>query len=541
MLGGLAVDETARRALTAGRPQAGSAERFAADTNGAVAVVFAIVFATVLMALAIALDFGRGSAEANRQQWALDAAALAASDQLGLPEQDERGEQVAEAYFEANMRPGSDSQLTGVTLDEQAGSVVASATGGVVTTLMRAFGYKDMRVGAKTTVVKGGNSIELALVLDNSGSMKGSYIDDLKTATQNLLGALFAGADGTDKVRVGVVPFAASVNVGSAMRGESWIDNAGIAPTHMENVSESRTRFQLFDDIGVNWRGCVEVRPGVHAYSDSLPDDTTPATLFVPMFAPDEPDNDNDGGQSFSNSYLTDDEGACVRQPTVCTKYNWRGRCTRWSKVPLDPAVAQARTCKYDGQLPSGGSGPNQNCSTLEVLPLSNNQSIVEGHVNAMTAGGYTNIGEGFMWGWRLLSPAEPFIEGKPYAEAGNQKIIILMTDGQNTYRDESNMNKSHYNAYGFASKGRLGTNYSEKNYRAVMNSNLTQACGLAKQQGITVYTIAFRLENDSSTTSLLTSCATGSGYFFAASNGQTLVSAFQEIAKQLSKLRVAS
>ncbi len=45
-----------------------------------------------------------------------------------------------------------------------------------------------------------------------------------------------------------------------------------------------------------------------------------------------------------------------------------------------------------------------------------------------------TSIGEGAAWGWRTLSPGAPFTEGRPYGAEENQKVLVLMTDGQNTY-----------------------------------------------------------------------------------------------------------
>ncbi|RPI38767.1 MAG: VWA domain-containing protein [Hyphomicrobiaceae bacterium] len=118
-----------------------------------------------------------------------------------------------------------------------------------------------MGFASSATVAKGNGSVEVALVLDNSGSMAGQPIADLRVAAQNLTSVLYAGYEGTDKVRVGIVPFAGSVNVGSAHQAASWLDSAGLSPTHYENFAEQRTRFQLFTQLGVQWGGCVEVRP----------------------------------------------------------------------------------------------------------------------------------------------------------------------------------------------------------------------------------------------------------------------------------------
>lgn len=508
------------------------------DERGATAPTFAIVFTTVLMTAAVAIDFARGSAERTREQWALDAAALAASDVLGQPDQATAGPARAQAFFQANTKANGVGHLASINFDPDKGEISATAQGSVMTTLMKVFGYDSINVKTSTTIAKGSGTMEVSLVLDNSGSMAGTYIEDLKTAALSLVGKLYTGAEGTDKVKVGVVPFAGSVNVGAGHRGAAWIDNAGESPVHYENVSENRTRFQLFDDMGVAWAGCVEVRPNQHAYTDSVP--SGGESLFVPMLAPDEPDGNNDGGYSYPNSYLVDDGGTCTPQPRTCTRYNSKGNCTNWYVTPLDPAVAQARTCKYQGQSPSGGQGPNYNCQTKPLLPLTQTKTAVEDKIRSMSAGGTTNIGEGLMWGWRLLSPGEPFTEGRSKSDPNNQKIIVLMTDGENTYFSNSNQNKSTYGAYAYAVKNRLGTTYTDSALRAKMDDNLTQACANAKADNISIYTIAFRLESDPHTQSLLAACASAPDHVFTASDGTALIQAFSTIGRQLSKLRVA-
>ena len=370
--------------------------------------------------------------------------------------------------------------------------------------------------------------------------MAGTYIADLRTAAKNLASVMFAGAGGTDKVKIGVVPFATSVNVGNANRSSSWMDTEGQSSTQYENVSETRTRFQLFDDMGVAWGGCVEVRPGTLATDDTPPSAGNGDSYFVPMMAPDEPDTSNDGGNSYSNSYLVDDGGACTPQPTTCTKTSRSGKCTQTSKTPLTPEVAQARTCKYMGQVPSGGTGPNAGCNTKPLLPLTQVKSDVDAKIDSLTAGGNTNIGEGLMWGWRILSPEEPFTDGRSYSTKNNNKVIILMTDGENTYSASSNHNKSTYGAYGYGVKNRLGPTYTSTAFRSQMDTKLLAACDNAKAAGIKIYTVAFRLEADPVSQDLLRTCATSADKFYMASNGAVLIDTFQKIAKLLTQLRVA-
>ncbi|MFM1817115.1 MAG: hypothetical protein RLZ98_3810 [Pseudomonadota bacterium] len=515
---------------------------FSHDERGVTAVIFAICFVAVFFISAMAIDYGFGSHEKMRQQAALDAATLAAADKLGLPNGELEGKAIAEAFFKANSNSDVPAELSSFKLDAEKGEIVAHGASTYFTTLLAGVNITRLSIGTASRIVRGLNSAEIALVLDNSGSMGGQPLADLKSAAGDLLDIVFAGAEGSERMRIGIVPFAGSVNVGSINATAPWMDQNAASPLHRENLEAgtTKTRFQLLDDMGVAWAGCVEARPAPYDVNDTPATDGVGETYFVPLFAPDEPDSNNDAGNTYYNSYLTDDGGACTPQPQTCTGgYSRRGNCRGWTKDPLDPVTAQSRVCKYAGASVSG-SGPNYACTTSPILPLTSTKIDIQSAIAAMGASGNTNIGEGVMWGVRVLSPGEPFSEGRAYDADRNQKFLVLMTDGQNTYSALSNHNRSTFGAYGFAKEGRLGTTYQNTAFRNQMNSKTQSACSAAKAAGIIVYTIAFRLENDPVTTTLLNGCATSGDRALKASNGDGLIEAFRQIGREISALRVA-
>jgi len=529
------------------RDLAGQARSFHTDERGVVAVLFAIIFSGVLLMAAIAIDYGRTETEMVRVQNAVDSAALAASHRLGLPDQDTVGPQRAAAFFKANMAKHPHvGILEDVKLDAVNGEVNAKAKGTLLTSLLKAAGIHELGFKANSTIKRGRGTIEVALVVDNSGSMAYAgpgkdYIGDLRTAGENLVNVLFTGFDGTEKVKVAVVPFAASVNVGASKVNAPWMDTAGLSPVHFENFAEPKTRFDLLQQMGATWGGCVEVRPSPHDVTDSVPAENTPASLFVPMFNPDEPDGANDGGDSYGNSYLPDYGGSCPAPPAECLAYKSNGNCKSWSQPPvLSPKDAQSRVCKYLGASVTSGQGPNYLCDSLPILPLTSDKSAVISLIQSLKAKGGTNILEGVMWGWRVLSPEAPFTEGKAYDDPENDKFLIVMTDGENWHQGRSNHNKSSYHSFGYASNGRLGTSNATSTLVSQMTTKTLAACQNAKAAGIKVYTIAFRLESDSPTRAMLASCASGANETYVASNGQTLIQAFESIGREIAKLRVA-
>jgi hypothetical protein len=260
------------------------------------------------------------------------------------------------------------------------------------------------------------------------------------------------------------------------------------------------------------------------------------------MLAPDEPDSGNSGGATYPNNYLNDFGGSCPVPEQVCINYNTRkNRCDEYGPAPLTPAVAQARMCKYNGVSPPAGLGPNYNCTSAPLLDLTTYKEDVISALDGMVANGFTNIGEGLMWGWRLLSPAPPFTQGRPWNEPRNQKVIVLMTDGENTYsRYSGNHNWTFYGAFGYAAKGRLGATNTSTAIINQMNTKTRTACTNAKANGIIVYTVAFRLESNPSTRALLAECATDSSKAFTASDGAALYNTFQAIGREIAQLRVA-
>lgn len=539
------------------------------DRRANVAMTFGLL-AMPLMALSgAAVDLGIVYSERSRAQDALDRATLAAAQDLGT---------VSNAQVEANLRthygsffkPSRDttSSIDSVAIDNEKGEVTAVAQVTTKTNILRMASIDEMISGFKSTVALGVSDFDVVMVLDNSGSMAGSKISTLKTAAKDLVSTLIAMNNvttRTDRVQIGVVPFAASVNVGSGYgptysgttrtgngTGSAWLDVGGVSSIHRENFNAGLTdnRFDLFARLAaaypayasaLAWRGCVEVRPQPYDVTDATPDTTTPDTMFVPMFAPDEPGYKpswsyywtNPSG--FSNNYLDDNGGSCTSQAA--------------SSNDTQLLEAQGRTCKYQAPTSSNfrdasslgtSYGPNASCTTKPVQPMTRTKATLDTFIDSLAAGGNTNIHEGVMWGWRALSPAAPFTEGRTgTTERPLKKIMIVMTDGENTYSTNSTVNKSTYAAYGFVSEGRLGTT-STSNVKTKQDERTALACQNAKQQGnITIYTIAFQV-TATATQTLLKNCATAPSFYYPAESNSQLLAVFQQIAKEITQLRVA-
>jgi hypothetical protein len=215
-------------------------------------------------------------------------------------------------------------------------------------------------------------------------------------------------------------------------------------------------------------------------------------------------------------------------------------------------ALPNSPNCKYGtsankatvANITVGGlpGGPNFMCTTTAALPLSTNKATIESAINGMVAQGATSVGEGAMWGWRAVSPGEPFAQGRPYNTEDNQKVLVLMTDGQNTYYPNNKFVKSWYDVYGYVDRGRLGTTSTNSDtLTAAMDVRTAQACANIKAAGVIVYTVAFQIPGDQAgALTLLRNCATDEDKYFAPNTESDLLSAFNAIGKDISQLRIS-
>lgn len=284
-----------------------------------------------------------------------------------------------------------------------------------------------------------------------------------------------------------------------------------------ENFSTPANRLHLYSKMtGVNWAGCVEARPAPYDVTDAPPSNGNPATLFVPSFAPDEPD---EGVWSRILQQLT--------SPTApVAAGSARPRC------PASDGSASTTARRPTSRSPTApGAAPTSSAYSNPIVPLTHSQITLSTALTAMPAYGGTNLHEGVMWGWRTLSPEPPFTEGRPYSDMQNRKIIVLMTDGANDIIGLPNMNGSFYSPYGYAAAGRLGTTSSNKaDLVAKMNEKTLAACANAKALGIQIYTVAFYV-TDAAALSILNQCATSPAMALVANSDQALTNAFDETA----------
>lgn len=184
--------------------------------------------------------------------------------------------------------------------------------------------------------------------------------------------------------------------------------------------------------------------------------------------------------------------------------------------------------------------GPNKSCPE-PMLPMVAEKSTAIDTINDMQAVGNTHVGQGAVWGWRMLSPRWRGLWGGQmntnslpldYNTPLMNKAVVILTDGQNT------MDNSNRTAYWYLSNGRLGST-NQSNAVTALNNKLTSVCTSMKSRGIIVYTVAFDNPGASIET-LMRNCASDPSYYFDSPTGSDLQQAFRLIGDSLSNLRIS-
>ncbi len=599
--------------------------RFARNRDGNVALILGLSSLPLILMVGASVDYTRAVTKKTSLQQATDATSLAVAHYLTQNLSSAQLLLNTTNYFSAAVGDTTATIVTGPTVSPDNTQVCLTTKDIVPTTIMRAAaagGFTtttQVTVGAQSCAKINNTTYEIALALDNSGSMLESTsgttkIASLQTAATQLV-SIMNPSGSVPKASISIVPFSLAVNVGSQYRGASWIDNNGQSSIAMQNFSLPKNlaatafaptnKFTLFDAMGQSWGGCVEERPGALLASDTPA--TTGDSLFVPYLNPDEYSDSNNTslisyyGFSYINNYLATNSigngsgtagGSCqsndlyaqadvpnnsiaklidahasnpdlpytapISPPPKSPVGDTQTMVCKYNKPTLTLESNFVKQLTYGGQNSGFSTGPNLLCDSRPITTLTNNNSTLTSQINALYAKGSTNLFSGVMWGWRTISPNGPFNtqvtpasgigpqNAQSYTATNNVKVIILMTDGYNSWNAlDSNYSDrvSTYSPFGYFDNSRLGTTNSS-NWRSVMDTATLQACTNAKNAGIQIYTVGFSIPSapiDSAGISLLQSCATTSSMAYIAQDGSTLVTTFQNIANQLSALRLVN
>jgi Flp pilus assembly protein TadG len=266
--------------------------RFLGDRKGAVAPLLGLMMIPIMGAIGTSVDYHRLAAVHSAMQSALDATGLMLSKTAKDLDQATR-DQKASDYFKAvfNHPEAKDVTVTSGLTQPQQGSYTLALTGTAkVDTLFGSFiGKSQVDLSASAEIVWGIKKLNLALALDNTGSMASSgKMTALKEAAHNLLSTLQAASKTPGDIQVSIVPFAVDVNVGTSNVGATWIDwvdweevNGSCSKNNHHTKSDCVSNGKVWTtDAHSTWNGCVNDRDQNNDVLNTNAVAGTPPTMY---------------------------------------------------------------------------------------------------------------------------------------------------------------------------------------------------------------------------------------------------------------------
>ena len=485
--------------------------KFVRARAGNIAMIYALALIPSIAAVGSGVDLSRAMVVKMRLGEALDAAGLSVGGTIGLSQA--QMTQKAQKFFYANYPSTELGTITSLTVSSSGYNnnlVTIAGTARVDTAFMGLFGINYLDVAVSVEVTRESKGLEIALVLDNTGSMgSNNKLPALKTAANTLINILFGDQTNPALLKMSLVPFSQTVKVDkTTFLNNGWMDINGQSSTARLNFDNNQYAFSVWTTMSnKSWGGCLEARPGGLEEDDTAPTAGNANSRWVPYFEPDGPDSSAYSGYT---SYVSD--GVSGTQ---------------------DPRLRNS--AKYAGQ---NKTNPNADCNLQAILPLTNNKATLQNYINGMIASGNTHIAIGAGWGWRTLSPTAPYTEGAAYDDDNWAKAMVLLTDGLNTTPSNNTWHKSNYTAYNFLIRNQLGTTNGAASETA-QDTRTALVCSRIKEAGIRVYSILLE-ENAQRAKDLMAGCASDPSLYFESPSAAELDAVFQAIARDLSNLRLS-
>lgn len=461
-------------------------------TGGVVAVLFGLMVPIIVGGTGLSVDMAQAYLVKARLSSALDAAALAAAA-TGTDDEDIIQAKV-DAFMAANYPEGRIGAVINTDVELNGDEITVTASATLDTAFMGIFGYDEIDIDASTTVQREVRGLEVVMVLDNTGSMStNNNIATLRTATRSFVTILFDSVDNPEYVRVGLVPYASSVNVGPY----------GLAQ------DEDGEPYGVGDGFVIP------------------PEDDVYASYY-------------NGMNPYTRNYYGIDEDDLEYDKS--RRGQWQG-CVLAEEYPLDTEDHEGPWEMYrhdfngndyyaDRNSYSGTLGdyynayynPNIYCPVQPIVPLTSDEDYLMSSANKMTASGATLGNIGMVWGWRVISPEEPFTEGSAYDDEDWDKVVLIMTDGVNTMSDV-------YSAYGRSNEHNIDA--------GDLDDRFAETCENMKAANILIYAVTFDSGVDEDTKDLFRQCATTPANYRDAATQEKLQEVFEQIAREVSNLYI--
>lgn len=452
--------------------------RFSRQRRGSVPIVVAGLAIPMLMMVGGAVDLGVYEYDRTALQDALDRGTLAAASL----NHDQDATRVVESYVRTIPRGGEARVTVRETRTLNSREVVSSATLPYAPAFLGIVGKSDMTITARSTAKDARLNIEISMVLDISGSMQDNGgIHQLRPAAKSFVDTILK-PDVRPTTSISIVPFAGQVNVGKTvfdyMVSREYTGEREAYPRRYHSESHCFDLAAKDFAPGLPYVYDRNQTPHFSYYNFS-------STNKRPWWCPDKAEV----------TYLTNDVARLKAGIDALDPYDGTGTAygMKWAELLLNPSMRPV--------------------------------------ISAVATRGVP-IPSGFL--------------GRPAAfdDKDTLKFIVLMTDGQIAFQPRPTPQ-----AYQGEARTRrvLGGNISRSGWATQNNKDdafteaqavaqYKQVCRYAKDQGIHIFTIAFKVSDSVART--IAECATRQSDAFKV-DGLDMDKAFQAIATTIQKVRI--
>lgn len=515
--------------------------RLGRDDRGAIAIQFALLAIPLSILVFALIDLGRISLQRHQMQDALDAATLIAA----------RSTAVTDAELEAVGDPAFLAEAAGLNLSLAASNasfkagtgnhIVGTATATVKPIIANLWTSADFNVTATSDVIRSSKNLEVAVVLDITGSMSGTRIADLKTGASDLVDIVVKEDQAPFYSKVAIVPYSVGVNVGGyaeAVRGPVTARAiTGVSKANAAVVTSNAHGFIVGDKVTIsgvsgptllNGNTYSVTAASTNTFTINANTSSAPKYVSGGVASCDTSTNPGCLNFSFTSVNFTNE----TRKLSTCVTE----RTGTYAYTDIAPSVAPVGR-----NYPTPSSNP---CPSASITPLSSDRDALKKQINALSIGGSTAGQVGFAWGWYMISPNFGYLwpyetqRPAPYNTKDLVKVVVLMTDGAfNTPYCKGVIAKDAGSGSGSANDH---INCTATNGDAF--SQTRKLCEAMHNDALklTIFTIGFDVGNDANAVNMLKYCASDAQHYYFPANGSELKTVFKSIAQEISSLRIA-
>lgn len=188
-------------------------KRFHSDERGVFAVLFGLMAIVLIATAGAVVDYTQIEQARTRAQQALDSAALGLLPTIYDATEDELIASAQALVEERLAMSSTDVSIDDATPNTDAGTLLLSGSVTVPMAFVQLIGIPTVTAKISAEATRGSVDLEVAVSLDNTGSMKYD-IDDLQTALEELIDLVVQEDQEPTYSKMAIIPWAEAVNVG---------------------------------------------------------------------------------------------------------------------------------------------------------------------------------------------------------------------------------------------------------------------------------------------------------------------------------------